>query len=265
MGIGSFLFGSKPKLKTKTLPTLDPSQRALFDETLLPFLSQGPEAAGAAAPSLSTLETTSLAGLEQLATNFTEQGGSDVDKAASDALIKILTSGPEDVGGLFDTAVADPAIRQFQEQILPVIERAFAKGGNFFTSDRQGAISGELGNLMQLLTSGRAGAVLGEFESGRQAKLGAAGLAPGATASPIQSLLALLEGGQVPRQVELDKLAREDTRVAQILEALGLRTQENIAVGLGGSEGLVSGALKAFLSAGGATSSGAGKASTPKA
>jgi len=222
MAIGDFLFGSKPKTTTSSLETLTPEQKALF-ESYLTQLQQ--------TPSTSALQSTSLAGLEQYATNLVGgQGAGGAGGAAGSTLQDILTSGPADFEQYFQEAVYDPAIRQFQEETLPAISRKFAPSG-FYSSERLRADERSREDLIQSLTAARAQTGYEAYQSNIENQLAALGLTPEIAGMDLEQL-GLLYGIGAEGQ---------NQQLALMLAALGIPMKENIVTQTAGSSGFFGG------------------------
>ncbi len=243
MGILDTLFGESPSTETFDLSTLTPEQQRLFRETLVPFLGRPISEAGAAVPGMSALESTSLAGLEQLAKDLVSGQGAEggLRRQATSAVGDILSQGPTDFEDFFQTTVRDPALRDFEEDVLPRIGREFG-GNQFFGTERISADEAAREDLLESLTRARSDLAFRTRESDTQSRLQAAGLSSQIGTSG--DLISLLGAGALPRNIELQRLAREDKRVAQLLEALGLQAKENVVVASGGTEGIAGDLLK---------------------
>ena len=238
MGLFSTLFGKAPSASTQNLGLLDPAQQQILLETLKPFLEQGLGTARTDIPDLTSLESTSLEGLEQAA--LSGRGTETVD-ASSKFLQDLLGGGQGLEDEFFKTNVQDPLLESFQDEILPGISRTFAS--DFFSSDRANADERAMEELIQQLVRGKSDVAL----RGRGQRIEAAGLAPGADAFGIERLLAFLQAGGVGRENERFGLEQENTRVNQLLQLLGIPTRENVVISTGGKQGL----LPSLIQAGG--------------
>ncbi len=265
MGIGDFLFGSKPKIKTSELSTLTPEQQELLKKLLGQFTTEGgagfqPEGfGGELSAGLGGLEQTSLAALEQSALSSADPN--NILNQAGDALKKIFGAGPTDTTDFFNTNIRDPALQSFEETVLPRISRDFG-GANFFSSERSEADEGARGDLIESLTRSRADVNVRSRESNLDRILQGIGLAPGLEGEKRSGLLALLEAGGVERGVRQGALDREfgefsrvqderSRRIAQILAALGITGKENIVTALPGSQGFITAVASAAAGASG--------------
>ena len=257
MGIGDFLFGTKPRVETRELDLLSPEQQALLKDLLSQFTKEGggafdPEGfAGELSAGLGGLEQTSLAALEQSALSSADPN--NILNQAGDALKKIFATGPSDTTDFFNTNIRDPALKSFEETVLPGISRDFG-GANFFSTERGEADTRAREGLLTGLTAARSDVALKSRESNLDRILRGVGLAPGLEGQKTSSLLAFLEAGGVERGVRQEALDREfgefsrvqeekARRLRQILEALGIETKENIAIGLPGTEGFITAAV----------------------
>ena len=259
--IGSFFFGSEPKLDVKTKGLLSDEQARLLNEVLLPFLQQSDVAQSITdVPGVNPLEAGTILGFEDLlAGQLTGEGSTET---AAGTLGDILTRDPTDIDDFFETNVAAPLLEQFEEDIIPDIGNRFA--GQFFGGERRDAEAQAREDLIDALVRGRADVALRgrEFDTGAQIQ--AAGLTPSIDQAPILELLGIQEGAGLPRNVSLAQLAQQNQRIQQVLAALGLKTKENIGAGLPGQTGAVQSATDAFAQGFG-SSVGFGAAASSKA
>ncbi|KKK59222.1 hypothetical protein LCGC14_3036540, partial [marine sediment metagenome] len=163
----------------------------------------------------------------------------------SGALSDIFNRAPrgEDFETFFREGIADPLLQLFNEEIIPGIGRRFS-GGNFFGSERLGAEGEARGDLLSELTRSRSQLAFEDRRAGTEEIFGALDR----TASPVAGILASLAAGDTSRLVELQRLARTDQRVAQLLEAIGLSTKDTVATaGQGGILGDLLGGAGAVL------------------
>jgi len=218
MGLKDILFGSAPGVTSKTQDLLTPQQLDAL-QGLIPQLQAGVLGNG--------YQGASLASLEQLS----QQSLTGAGAAADERLNKIISgqeTSTEEFNKFFDVGVQNPALRDFQEQVLPSIGRSYG-GSNFFGSERSRADDLARRNLLESLTQERARGALAERTQGRQDAISAIG----ALSNERQSKVSAAEA-----------TARERAaRVALLLEALGLRTKENTNIASGGSTGLLQGFL----------------------
>ena len=226
----------------KNVSKQSPEQRAMMNETLLPFL-RSESLAGLrdtpvplGATGVTSLGESSLAALEQMM-----QGGEAGDSAdlGREALRGILTRGPTDIDEFFKTNIQSPMIEALREEIMPQTARTF--GGNaMFSSERQEADARSREDLSKQLVASRADVSLKARESDTNAILNAVqrlGEVERLEPSVIQAALQAgetvraqeTEGLQAEREEELRQRAERDKRIAQILAALGLDVNENIA------------------------------------
>lgn len=256
--IGDALFGDKPDAKIRQKSRLSPEQQNLLkrlesflnvpvEESVTPF--EGDLTAGA-----SGLESLSLQALEQEALGRVE-GGGQLFTQASDALSQILTAPPTDFEDFFQTNVESPLLETFSEEIQPRIRASNAK--NFFSTGRQDIESRATEDLIQEIGRARESLAFQTREADRAAKLTAAGLVDPVTAAPINQAIRLLQAGRVPREIEqagltaeyqefLRRQQQKSDRVRQLLQAIGVPVQENIALVTGGSSGILGPAAQGF-------------------
>jgi hypothetical protein len=260
------IFGSSPSAEVTKQTTLTGNQRAKLRELLrglelpkgikqavVPFggeLSAGP----------SNLENLSLQALEQQAMNLvTPPEGGGVQGQASDTLSQLLSGQPTDFDAFFRDAIESPLLRTFSEDIVPQLQARGAK--NFFSTGQENVETRAAKNLTQQLTGARSELGFKTAEAAKDRQLAALGMVDTVTGMPIRQAMQLLEAGRVPREIEQAGLTREyaeflrqqearNTRINQILAAIGLPAMENIATVSGGSSGLLSGFLGTEAGAG---------------
>lgn len=286
------LFGSAPKATDQ--PTTTAAQQSLLASTagglqtgqLAPGATPyaGPTAAG-----LSGLETTSLAGLENIAGGLTGTTGaspqqtSDVSQALT-SFNKLLTAPTPtiDPTAAFETGVVQPLTSDFTQYTIPAINAQYGKGaGAGYSSDALAAREQAGTNLARTLSQTGSQYQLGAQQANQQAALtqmdtitkllgispNITGL-PGATASSnISPLSSLLTAGQIPQQVAQTQVQgdwqnylntiNQSNQLYQL--ASGLSTAQTMQPGsTGGSTGLLTGLLSNLGSTGGGGGSGGG-------
>lgn len=256
-GVVSSLFGEggqKGELELeKGVPTLTPEQKKLANEVLLPLLTR----ALRTSISPSTLESTSLAGLEEFAMQLVGGGvaGAETAGTARSALEGILTQGPQDFEDFFQKTVQDPALEGFQRDIIPAIRERFAP--QFFGGERREAEGRATEDLLTQLTRARAGLAFQTQQAGQQNILAALGLTPsliGAEQVPQANLLTQLLGAGITGRQSI--ASEEQRRIQNALAFLGQPQIENIAAGIGGTAprtGLFPAAAAAFAGGYGGT------------
>jgi hypothetical protein len=185
------IFGSKDQDKGgEILPrsTLSAEQQQLV-QTLLPLL-QGALGQGPAQPT--GTEVTSLQSLEDLAAQMVGlAGGSDPTTATGrDALTGIINKGPTDFEDFFKTTVQDPALRGFQDDILPTLRKSFST--DFFGGERREAEGRATEDLLRSLTESRSDLAFKTKTQDTQNILSATGLLP--SFSDASTKLPLLQG-----------------------------------------------------------------------
>lgn len=221
------LFGSESKEpKTSITPrsTLSPEQKALLSQ-LQPVLSS--RVGQTAAPT--SLETISLEGLENLASGVTAEGSPST--AAKGALTDLLTKGPTDFEDFFQTTVKDPALRDFERDIIPAIRERFAP--QFFGGERREAEGRATEDLLRFLTQERSRLAFETSQEDTKNLLTALGLTPSVEAGPVNTLATLLGAGRGQREsLEEEEL----NNILAALSFLGVPTRENIVVSTPGRE-----------------------------
>jgi hypothetical protein len=252
------LFGSSAKTTTQTLPTLTPEQQAGLKQLLDKLTGAVGSSSGGAtsysgsfAAPLSTLQQTSLTGLQNYATSLVDPSAQGLNRTAQDTLQKTMTDTPASTEKYFDTNVRDPALRDFTENILPAITKRFG-GSGAFGSDRMNMEARTTRDFGTGLEANRAKVSFDQLNAQKDRSLKAASLAPAAGMAPIQQLLASLSGGAVDqqtRQLQLTGQYSEFQRQQQqqqqfiddLLKSLGIKGQENIVTVQPGSAGILGG------------------------
>lgn len=258
--MGSSLFGSAPKATFSTQSTILPSQNQLLND-LVGILETGDPVAGVQryggtyAEPLNSLQTTSLAGLESIAsgvgdttaTTKTPQQTTAIDNSFN-ALTKALdyTAPKIDSSESFQKGVVDPLTSNFESRVLPAISSQYAgSAGGAFSSGRQQASQQAGETLNDTLASygskyayDAAAANQTADLNAQTARLQALGLAPAITATPtvldtslsglttdtINQLLGTLKGGEAGRSIgqiekagEYGEFTRQQTEEQQII------------------------------------------------
>jgi len=235
------LGGSGPSVSNTSFSTISPQQQELLGG-LLPILLNGQSPAGVSgtqfgAP-LSPLQLTSLAGLENLvpgATNNPLQG------QANSTLSSILAQGNNPATNAFETGVAQPLIKNFNEQVIPAIEGQYGRSaGGAFSSDALKAREQAGTNLAETLAG--AGA---QYQLANNAQLvTAANSVPAANEAPIDQLIKLLSAGSVPQTTQQTQLTGQaqatQQRIADLISAFAPQTMNTNTVVNPGSPGLAS-------------------------
>ena len=228
-GIKDVFLGSGPEIisprEVQQAPLWTPEQTKLFNEQLVPYLSGG--------ATVNPLQQTSLQGLEQYAMDLV--GGGGTAALSNKALGDILNTDPAALDNYFNTAVADPLTRYFNERIVPIINREYARSG-FFGTDRERALGQTTEDLVTQIAQQRA-----KFAyDTRQQQIEAAGTAATTRNQGLQALAQIMQSSTQP----------EDRYIQLLLAALGLKPFENIAFQDVVSQG-TSGILGPLIQAGG--------------
>lgn len=251
-----FLFGSDPSTDIQTKSTLTPDQQNAAKQ-LYSYLSGvgsptnvTPYGGQLAAP-LSSLQSTSLAALEQRAMQLGT--GDPALQTASQTLTDILGSGPQDWSQYFKTNVETPMIQDYQENIKPGVAARYAD--QFFGSQRVSADQINERNLVDSITKARASTAMSEYDTNIQQKLSALGLVPSVTAARTNELMNTLSAGAVPQQTQqtadtaayqefLRQQQTQQNRASLLASFLGIPMQENIVTQNAGTTGLIPGLLE---------------------
>ena len=223
--------GDSPSSNTSSAPTMTPEQIAKLNE-LLASLQVGGSAGDAYNKPLvadqNTLQGASLSALEQLALNAVNPNGQN--DVASNALKDIINAGPTDV----NASVVDPTMQDFIQRVLPAISGRFS-GMSGFGSDKMLQEGIASGNVATAIAKARADAL----QQQQANKMQAASLLPSTQGGAIQNLLALQGAGgvaqataQQPLTANYEEFKRQQAMKQQnldnILQALGLKSTENI-------------------------------------
>jgi hypothetical protein len=257
--LGEILIGKGPEAVIETLPLLTQGQQGglgtLLEEGQTPGstnIGNVPEFGGDVNQGLSNLEGVSLQGLEDRA-NLLASGQAETQTAANNALLDQLTSGPEDFENFFTETIQKPLTKKFKEEIFPSLTASFSK--NFFGSGQLDATARQEEDLTEALTREFANLGFQANETNLDRKLKAIGLQAEGAGSPTRELKELLEAGgvetalgerNIERQFEefVTKLNQRNIQAGQLATAVGIPALENIALVLGGSEGVLGGFLE---------------------
>lgn len=248
-GGGNQISGSPPSATNQ--PTMTPEQQAALRDLLSnltgrtnafsPFtgqLSAGPTQG----------QASSLAAMEQQALRMATAG------AGADAtLTRLQGENGTDVSNMFEQSVANPAIKQFNEKILPEITKRYA-GASAFSSDRRDTERRAAGDLSDSLASARSKMTFDATEAAKNRQLQAATAQGGLDMSRETAIAGLLDNLfrnntllQTQQQGGLDRIYQEFTRmqgggeqnIKDILTALGLNTTNTVVNP--GQQGLLQG------------------------
>ena len=263
MGILDFLFGEGPSVDTQVLDTLTPEQRQALNDLLRRLSEDSPTFQGETSVEASDLSQLSLSALEDRARALGDPNREGALSAqASDTLFKLLNFEASDAGieDFFRTNIRDPALEEFQRNILPAISRDFG-GANFFSSERQGADARAQKQLIQSLTQARSGLAFNAKASDRNRALQALGLAPGIASMDSNELLRLLQGGDSATALSERNVGRDfdrfladsgidQNRINSLLGALNTQSFENVVTTNQGTAGLIPQLLSAVAGGG---------------
>lgn len=254
MGFLDDLFlGKGPKLETRSLPTIDPTQRDALNELI--GRVRGTRAqpyGGQFTTPLTGAENTSLAALEERSRMLATQD--PTLQAAGTSLQGQLDYGKNtaDATDFYRTNVEQPLLENFERDVLPRIGRSYG-GNSFFTSERQASEGLARQDLLQSLTGAKSNIELDQYNRSRERALQAASLAPGvaqAETNRSAELRNVLAAQSLPRDIQdrenearyadFLRQIQEDDRTKALLAQLGLTpTIENIGMTNPGSPGLV--------------------------
>ena len=237
--------GHKASSDTTQAPIMTPEQEAKLKELLASLQVGGTSGSAYNAPLVANqnaIQGASLSALEQSALNAVNANGQN--DVASSALKDIINAGPADV----NASVVDPTMQDFIQRVLPAINGRF-NGMSGFGSDKilqEGIASG---NVATAIAKARADAL----QQQQANKMQAASLLPATQGGAIQNLLALQGAGGVaqaaaqrPLTANYEEFKRQQALKQQnldnILQALGLKSVENITTVNPGSQSFLSSA-----------------------
>ena len=243
--VSDFLFGTKPEATTTPESKLSPEQQELM-KFLQPFLTGEKlgDIEGVKTPPLSSIQETSLEGLEQLALSIVGGGTEQQNllQTGRESATDILTRDPTDIEDFFRTNISDPSLKFFDEEVAPRISSKFAPSG-FFSSERLKTERGAFEDLLQSLTQSRESVALGARQQDTNAILSALKSISGLRGTDIGDLTSLLVPGELPREAFREEQAapiqERERRLAAIFKALGIPALENITTVDPGTPGLI--------------------------
>lgn len=250
MGLGDILFGSKPKAKVTTKPTMTPEQRSLLDKYTKTLFEKDPGTILGFEQYGGNEQADSLAGLSLSAIeNMVMEMASPTSNAALaeqqlGSFLKGEKTGESPFNEYFRTAVQDPAVEAFTRDIMPAISRSFG-GSGFFSTDRKMADEAAIRDLNNSLVRTRAEGAYKERQTDIDTMLRAIGLSPELTAgiegNLINALQAAIAGGDQTLNQFLKLQGLRGLEFDELMAILSQRPFENIATVTGGSSGLLSG------------------------
>lgn len=206
----SGLFGSSPSVTTtppQTYNTIQPSQLSVLNQ-LGPYLAQvlssgqfnppqGPSYGGQLAPGPSADQSSLIA---QILSQV--QGGGQVagtGSASLDALNKLYNTTPTDFTNYYQTAVAGPLERNFQQRTLPSITSALARSsGGAYGSDASKNVDFATQDLLTQEGIDLSTLAYNSVNQANQTVLGALGQTPGLTGSVLSNLGSGLSAATLP-------------------------------------------------------------------
>jgi hypothetical protein len=150
-GLAGLIAGSSIGKKKKeepqvvTQPALHPEQEKMISD-LGKYISDNlgkplEQYSGSYVAPITQQQKNAMSNLENLTWNFTPQVTQNA-KYASDALIRALNTdaGMKEAEDYYQQAIHNQALKSFQEEILPTIQKAYAGPGTYWGSDRAGAV-----------------------------------------------------------------------------------------------------------------------------
>jgi hypothetical protein len=242
--LDELLTGKGPSLQTRSLTTLDPTQRESLN-TLLARLQQPDKPPSSYVAPLTAPERTSLTALEERSKALALPDA-NIGAAGKSLRSQLDFAGQTgDASSYFTNAVQNPMLEAFQRDILPKIGRSFG-GADFFSTERQQTEGLARQDLLNALTGEKSRVELDQFNKSRERALTAAGLVPGITQAESGRTAeqeGILQALGLPRgiaQAGLDKSNAERARIEELLGKLATsETIENIGMTSPGSPGII--------------------------
>ena len=243
--IGDFLFGTEPESKESQVSLLTEQQQRIAD-FLEPFLTSEDLGGiqGVETPPLSTIQETSLAGLESLTAGI---AGGDTEQqqllqTGRESATDILTRDATDISDFFRTNIEEPSLEFFNEKIAPAISSKFAPSG-FFSSERLTSERDAMSELLKFLTQSRESTALGARQQDTSAILQALTSLTGLRGTDQADLTGALVAGELPRtafrEQAISPIQERERRLSAIFKALGIPGLENIVTTTPGTPGLI--------------------------
>ena len=251
MSFLDILFGEAPSVDTQILDTLTPEQREALNSLLTDLGIDREGFAGTLNVDPSDLSNLSLDALEDRARLLGDPNRqNNLNAQASETLMRLLDFDSADAGieDFFRTNIRDPALEEFQRNILPAISRDFG-GANFFGSERAETDQRAQSSLIDSLTRARSGLAFNARESDRNRALQALGLAPSIAGADTDELLKLLQAGEIGTGLSERNAGREfdaflaesnidQNRISQLLSGINTQAFENVVTVDPGTSGI---------------------------
>ena len=251
MSFLDILFGEAPSVDTQILDTLTPEQREALNSLLTDLGIDREGFAGTLNVDPSDLSNLSLDALEDRARLLGDPNRqNNLNAQASETLLRLLDFDSADAGieDFFRTNIRDPALEEFQRNILPAISRDFG-GANFFGSERAETDQRAQSSLIDSLTRARSGLAFNARESDRNRALQALGLAPSIAGADTDELLKLLQAGEIGTGLSERNAGREfdaflaesnidQNRISQLLSGINTQAFENVVTVDPGTSGI---------------------------
>lgn len=242
--------GSDPSVNQSSQSTMTPEQQAMLRQLIERISGNRPSNLTAG---LSGLQNTSLSAIERMALNNADnvtnmEGGGEALRTLQDS----MRATPQDTAAMFKANVEDPALQDWQNNLMPQLTRQF-KGSAGYGSDKINTFNTMADNFQRGLTASRTKYAYDAGEAQRNRALTAAGQIPGlnTAGSTVQNdqmsrLMMMLTAGGVPQanaQADLtNQYNADNTQINQMLAALGLKPLDNTTVVDPGSTGFLTAA-----------------------
>lgn len=260
-GLTDAFFGSSPSAQSTSYSTINPQQNDLLN-FVSQLLTSGNAAPGTqpytgelTAP-MQPILSTDFSGILQNLLGLTTGSGpaSTTLNNASGALNNILTGNqitPEQEAQYFQTSVAAPLEKTFQQQTLPSIEGFFGRSaGGTQGSDYSKTVANATGQLNDTLAQQATNLAFNTQQQNFANQLSAAQLSPGVASAGLNQLLSVLGAGTQQQNVAQQGLTNQysefqrqqgqtQSYIQDFIQAALGGTQGNNLVGLPGSTGLL--------------------------
>ncbi len=194
---------------------IDENQRAALTQVLGQLMGGGGALDTGGLFQTTDIENLSLAGLENLAAGGA-QTGTPATRQATGSLQSILgaETGQAAFEDFFQTNIQQPALRDFQRDVLPAISRGTAATG-FFGDARERADARAQEELLNALTKARSAGALQTRDADRAAQIAAASGIGNLNQVDLQTALSVLGAGGLERDIGVQELG-------MLLQRLGL-------------------------------------------
>jgi hypothetical protein len=230
MGVSDFFFGKDSDVEHDRLDTWNKGQKRIFGD-LEALLGSGDLLQGNQGGPFGA----SLTSLEDWAKNVYGGGVTEGGQQSQQSLVDLMQMGPQNIDDYFSQTVEKPMMESFQENVRPGINRQYAPSG-FWSSQRGEADQRASEELIDTLGRERSRMAFGARESDLNRVLGAAGVAGQQEMGARDDLMGLSQMGIQMQQFQTQAM----------LNALGLRSFENVSTVSPGQTGLFPGMIQSM-------------------